>query len=55
VKKNLADLDIKIQGLGYVNLLAVDEYESAKEKYEFLYNKKVDLVDSKKNLETLIK
>ena len=55
VKKNLADLDIKIQGLGYVNLLAVDEYESAKEKYEFLYNQKVDLVDSKKNLETLIK
>ncbi len=36
-------------------LLAVDEYESAKEKYEFLYNQKVDLVDSKKNLETLIK
>lgn len=53
-RKNLSELEIRIQSLGYVNLLAVDEYESAKEKYEFLYNQKQDLVESKKNLETLI-
>ena len=54
-RKELTDLEQKIQGLGYVNLLAVEEYESAKEKYEFLYNQKQDLVESKKSLETLIK
>ena len=54
-KKELSELENKIQNLGYVNLLAVDEYESAKEKYEFLYNQKQDLVESKKTLEGLIK
>lgn len=54
-RKLLGDLEVRIQSLGYVNLLAVDEYESAKEKYEFLYNQKQDLVESKNTLETLIK
>lgn len=54
-RKTLAELEVRIQSLGYVNLLAVDEYESAKEKYEFLYNQKQDLVESKNNLEILIK
>lgn len=54
-KKNLKVFESRIQALGYVNLLAVEEYESAKEKYEFLYNQKNDLVESKKNLITLIK
>ncbi len=53
-KKLLGDIEVKIKALGYVNLLAVEEYESAKEKYDFIHNQKTDLVTSKKNLENLI-
>ncbi len=53
-KKLLNDIEVNIKALGYVNLLAVEEYESAKEKYDFIHNQKTDLVTSKKNLENLI-
>lgn len=53
-KVKLQNIEVKIKALGYVNLLAVEEYEQAKEKHDFISEQKSDLVTSKKNLENLI-
>lgn len=53
-KEKLKEIEKKIAGLGYVNMLALEEYESAKEKFDFISTQKEDLVTSKKNLENLI-
>ena len=53
-KEKFKEIEKKIAGLGYVNMLALEEYESAKEKFDFISTQKEDLVTSKKNLENLI-
>lgn len=53
-KESLKEIEKKINSLGYVNLLALEEYENAKEKFDFINSQKEDLVSSKKNLENLI-
>jgi chromosome segregation protein len=53
-KDKLKEIEKKIASLGYVNMLALEEYESAKEKFDFISTQKEDLVTSKKNLENLI-
>lgn len=53
-KEELKNLENKIKSLGFVNLLALEEFESAKEKFSFIHEQKTDLVHSKKNLENLI-
>ncbi len=44
----------KLEGLGAVNLAAVDEYEEKRERFEFLNAQKEDLVSAKRELEEAI-
>lgn len=52
--KRLAELKGKIRSLGSVNVDAIEEYKSVKERYEFLSGQKSDLEDSKVNLVKII-
>ena len=53
-EKEIYNLENEIQKIGEVNLLALEEYDELKEKYDFLLNQKQDLVNSKKTLNDLI-
>ena len=53
-KETLYNLEIKLKGLGVVNLLAIEEFEELKEKYEFIIAQRDDLVISKKSLLKLV-
>jgi chromosome segregation protein len=48
--KDLEDLRTKFQGLGPVNLLALDDYTQKKQRYEFLVQQRADLVSAKTQL-----
>lgn len=52
--KRLAELKGKIKALGSVNMDAIEEYKSVKERYEFLTTQKADLEKSKANLLEII-
>ena len=52
--EKLADLKRKIKALGSVNMDAIEEYRSVKERYEFMTTQKADLEKSKDNLTKII-
>ncbi len=52
--KRLGELKSKIKSLGSVNVDAIEEYKSVKERYEFLTTQKNDLEESKQNLLKII-
>ncbi len=52
--EELAALKRKIKALGSVNMDAIEEYKSVKERYEFMTTQKADLEKSKDNLTKII-
>ena len=52
--KRLGELKGKIKSLGSVNVDAIEEYKSVKERYEFLTTQRNDLEESKQNLLKII-
>lgn len=52
--ERLAELKIKIKRLGSVNVDAVEEYASEKERYDFLSSQYNDAQEAKENLEKMI-
>ena len=53
-KQRVAELKGKIKALGSVNVDAIDEYVTTKERFDFLSNQKNDLETSQKNLNKVI-
>ncbi len=53
-KKDINDLKRKIRNLGPVNFLAVQEYKSANDRYQFIKEQLDDLLISKNKLEDVI-
>jgi chromosome segregation protein len=53
--QNLQDLDQKIQRLGAINLAAIEEFEAAKQRKEYLDNQCNDLTEALTTLENAIK
>ncbi|GAB5465662.1 MAG: chromosome segregation protein SMC [Candidatus Kapaibacteriales bacterium] len=49
-RKKISDLKQKLQNIGSVNFMALQEYEETKERHDFLTKQISDLVDSEKNL-----
>ncbi len=49
-KTEIERLREKLDSIGTVNLLAIDEYHELKERYDFLNNQKTDLTESKESL-----
>lgn len=54
-KERLRKLEVRLSGFGGVNLLAIEEYEEAEKKYQFLLGQRNDLVSSKKSLLDLVR
>lgn len=52
--EELTELKKKIKALGNVNMDAIEEYKSVKERYEFMTSQKSDLEKSKDNLVKII-
>lgn len=55
VKSEVTDLKDKLKNLGPINLLAYSEYEEEKERLDFLFRQRDDLVDSEKDIKATIK
>ena len=53
-RETLAELKKKIKALGNVNMDAIEEYKSVKERYEFMTTQKADLEKAKSSLEKII-
>lgn len=53
-QKSINQLKDEIRSLGNINIDAIDEYASIKERFEFLNSQRNDLVDAQKNLESVI-
>jgi chromosome segregation protein len=53
-KEKLTSLKEKIKSLGPVNLLALEEYQSANQRFEFLKNQMKDLTEAKATLNSTI-
>ncbi|MGF6905532.1 chromosome segregation protein SMC [Fusobacterium sp. PH5-44] len=53
-KENFKKLDIKVKSFGDVSVAAIEEYKTAKEKYDVLSTQKDDLVNSKAKLMEII-
>lgn len=51
----LEDLDRKLAGFGEVNLLAIEQYEERKERFEFLERQREDLEGSLRSLQEAIR
>jgi len=55
VETNVAELRAKIEGMGPVNLVAIEEYKELEERYGFLTGQEQDLVKSKQHLMDVIR
>ena len=53
-KQRVAELKGKIKALGSVNVDAIEEYVTCKERYDFLSKQKTDLEESQENLNKVI-
>ncbi|GAB4272394.1 MAG: chromosome segregation protein SMC [Deferrisomatales bacterium] len=53
-EERIRELDSKLEGFGEINLLAIEEYEERKSRYEFLEAQKADLEKSLANLKQAI-
>ncbi len=53
-QKRLTDLKMQIRALGNINLNAIEDYKTTKERYEFLKEQQTDILKAKSELETLI-
>ncbi len=53
-RETLAELKKKIKALGNVNMDAIEEYKSVKERYEFMTTQKADLEKAKSSLTKII-
>ncbi|HNX69394.1 MAG TPA: chromosome segregation protein SMC [Candidatus Omnitrophota bacterium] len=49
-EETLQALQAKVDSLGTVNLLAIDEYQEMKQRYDFLTTQQKDLVDARESL-----
>ncbi|MCD4812529.1 chromosome segregation protein SMC [bacterium] len=54
LQSRVKELKNKIEGMGTVNLVAMEEYDELQERYEFLSKQLADLKDAKENLQKLI-
>ena len=54
VEKDANSLRKEIKELGEVNIGSIEDYQKTKERYDFIFNQKEDLVETKKKLENLI-
>ncbi|MBI4368325.1 MAG: chromosome segregation protein SMC [Candidatus Omnitrophica bacterium] len=50
VKTEIETLREKLESIGTVNLLAIDEYQELKQRYDFLLNQKRDLTEARDSL-----
>jgi len=55
IKKEIIELQTKLDEIGEVNLLAFDEYNEIKKRYDFLVNQKKDVLKSIDDLNIIIK
>ncbi|MBN1475313.1 chromosome segregation protein SMC [Candidatus Sumerlaeota bacterium] len=53
-RSQAAELRQRIEALGPVNVMAIEEYEQLRQRHEFLSAQESDLLDSKRNLERAI-
>lgn len=53
-KAKIKNLEDKLANFGEINLLAIDEYENRKERYEFLEKQRIDLEESLASLKQAI-
>lgn len=54
IKKEEKSLKLKIKELGNININAVEEYKTVKERYEFLSSQREDIINAEKNLKNII-
>lgn len=54
-REELSELKAKVENFGPVNMLALDEYNEKKERFEFLSNQKADLEEAKNSLTLAIR
>ena len=55
IENQIVELKAKLNIIGPVNLIAIEEYEEYEERYKFLINEKEDLINAKKQLLEMIK
>jgi chromosome segregation protein len=55
LERAIADLRARLEAMGAVNLVAIEEYQELEERYEFLTRQQTDLVNAKQQLLDLIK
>ncbi len=54
LRKRLDEIKKQIDGMGYINFMAEDEFSEVKERYEFLTRQMDDLNKAKADLETIV-
>ena len=54
MREQIAELQNRIDNMGPVNLVAIDEYQEIEERYNFLNTQHEDLVNAKQELEEVI-
>ena len=54
IETNIAEIKAKIDSMGIVNLIAIDEHKELEERYSFLLKEQTDLLNSKKQLLEMI-
>ncbi|MCP4634664.1 MAG: chromosome segregation protein SMC [candidate division Zixibacteria bacterium] len=55
VNREIIELDAKIQRMGAVNMLALEQYTKAQDRYDFLNKQQDDLTESRDSLKSVIK
>ena len=55
IETTIAELRAKIEAMGPVNLVAIEEYDELEKRHEFLTGQEQDLVNAKRQLEDMIR